>query len=50
MPLGRRLFGAPGTALWGAALVASSPAFLYQLMNAMSDVPVMAAWTLALLH
>jgi hypothetical protein len=47
--LGIRLFGAPGIALWGAALVACSPVFLYQLMNAMSDVPVTAAWTLALL-
>ena len=46
--LGRRVFGAPGVALWGAALVAVSPVFLYQLMNAMSDVPVTAAWTLAL--
>jgi hypothetical protein len=46
--LGRRVFDAPGTALWGAALVATSPVFLYQLMNAMSDVPVTAAWTLAL--
>jgi hypothetical protein len=47
--LGLRLFAAPGIALWGAALVATSPVFLYQLMNAMSDVPVTAAWTLALL-
>ena len=46
--LGRRLFDAPGIALWGACLVATSPVFLYQLMNAMSDVPVTAAWTLAL--
>ncbi len=46
--LGRRLFDAPGIALWGAALVATSPVFLYQLMNAMSDVPVTAAWALAL--
>src|SRR5437762_861290 len=46
--LGRRLFDAQGIALWGAALVATSPVFLYQLMNAMSDVPVTAAWTLAL--
>ncbi|MCU1381662.1 MAG: hypothetical protein JWL71_359 [Acidobacteria bacterium] len=47
--LGVRLFAAPGIAFWGAALVAGSPVFLYQLMNAMSDVPVTAAWTLALL-
>ena len=46
--LGRRVFDAPGIALWGAGLVAASPVFLYQLMNAMSDVPVTAAWTLAL--
>ena len=46
--LGRRLFEAPAVALWGAALVATSPVFLYQLMNAMSDVPVTAAWTLVL--
>lgn len=46
--LGRRLFDAPGVALWGALLVATSPVFLYQLMNAMSDVPVTAAWMLAL--
>ena len=46
--LGRQVFGAPGIALWGAALVAASPVFLYQLMNAMSDVPVTAAWTFAL--
>jgi len=46
--LGRRVFDAPGMALWAACLVATSPVFLYQLMNAMSDVPVTAAWTLAL--
>ena len=46
--LGRRVFDAPGVALWSAGLVACSPVFLYQLMNAMSDVPVTAAWTLAL--
>jgi hypothetical protein len=46
--LGRRVFGAPGVALWGASLVATSPVFLYQLMNAMSDVPVTAFCTLAL--
>jgi hypothetical protein len=46
--LGRLCFGRPGVALWAAALVATSPVFLYQLMNAMSDVPVTAAWTLAL--
>jgi hypothetical protein len=47
--LGRRVFGASGVALWGAILVATSPVFLYQLMNAMSDVPATALWTLALL-
>ena len=46
--LGHRVFDAPGIALWSAGLVATSPVFLYQLMNAMSDVPVTAAWTLAL--
>jgi hypothetical protein len=46
--LGRSVFGAPDMALCGAALVATSPVFVYQLMNAMSDVPVTAAWTLAL--
>jgi hypothetical protein len=46
--LGRRVFDAPGIALWAAGLVACSPVFLYQLMNAMSDVPVTAVWTLAL--
>jgi hypothetical protein len=46
--LGRSVFDAPDMALCGAALVATSPVFLYQLMNAMSDVPVTAAWTLAL--
>jgi hypothetical protein len=46
--LGRRLFDAPGIALWSAGLVAASPVFLYQLMNAMSDVPVTAAWTFAI--
>jgi hypothetical protein len=45
---GRRVFGTPGIALWGASLVATSPVFLYQLMNAMSDVPVTAFWMLAL--
>jgi hypothetical protein len=46
--LGQRLFGRPGVALWAALLVATSPVFLFQLMNPMSDVPVTAAWTLAL--
>ena len=46
--LGRHLFGAPRVALGGAALVATSPVFVYQVMNAMSDVPTTAFWTLAL--
>jgi hypothetical protein len=45
---GRRLFEAPEKALIGALLVALSPNFLYQLMNPMSDMPVTAAWALAL--
>ena len=45
---GRRAFGSDVVALWGAGLVATSPVFLYQLMNAMSDVPVTAFSTLAL--
>ena len=45
---GRRVFGSLGIAFWGASLVATSPVFLYQLMNAMSDVPVTAFWMLAL--
>src|SRR5262249_794882 len=46
--LGRRVVGAAGVALWSAVLVSTSPVFLYQLMNAMSDVPVTAFWSLAL--
>jgi hypothetical protein len=46
--LGRHLFGAPRIALGGAALVATSPVFVYQVLNAMSDVPTTAFWTLAL--
>lgn len=46
--LGQRLFGQPGVSLWAAVLVATSPAFLFQLMSPMSDVPVTVAWTLAL--
>jgi len=45
--LGRRVFGRDGVALFGALLVAASPVFLYQLMNAMSDVPVTAFCALA---
>ena len=46
--LGLRVFDRPGIALWSAGLVGGSPVFLYQLMNAMSDIPVTAAWMLAL--
>jgi hypothetical protein len=46
--LGVRLFAAPAIGLCGALLLATSPIFLYQLMNPMTDVPVTAAWTLAL--
>lgn len=46
--LGRRLFSSDSVALWGALLVAASPVFLYQAMNAMSDVPATAFCTLAL--
>src|SRR4029078_2796390 len=45
--LGRQLFDAPRIALAGAVLVAVSPVFLYQLINAMSAVPATAFWTLA---
>jgi len=46
--LGRRVFASHTIALGAAVLVACSPPFLYQLMNPMSDVPVTAAWTSAL--
>lgn len=46
--LGRHVFDPPRIAVAGAVLVAASPVFLYQLMNAMSDVPATAFWTLAL--
>ena len=45
--LGRRVFEEPAIAIAGAAFVAASPVFLYQVMNAMSDVPAAAFWTLA---
>jgi hypothetical protein len=45
--LGRQLFDPPRIALGGAVLVAASPVFLYQVINAMSDVPATAFWTLA---
>jgi hypothetical protein len=37
----------PGTGLASAAVVACSPAFLFQLMQPMSDVPAAALWVLA---
>jgi hypothetical protein len=46
--LARRLFDSPGLGLVTAILVAASPAFLFQLFWPMSDVPVAAAWTAAL--
>jgi hypothetical protein len=46
--LGRRTLGSPSVALGGALLIATSPVFLFQLMNAMSDVPVTAACMAAL--
>jgi hypothetical protein len=47
--LGQRVFGRPDVALWGAVLLAASPTFLFQSLAQMSDVPVTAAWTLAIL-
>jgi hypothetical protein len=47
--LGRRLFPNPSVAIAAAVFVATSPVFLYQLMNPMTDVPVTAVWTLAAL-
>lgn len=44
--LGRRVCSATTGAL-AAVLVAASPIFLFQLMQPMSDVPVAAWWTLA---
>lgn len=45
--IGRRLANAQ-TGVMAAALLASSPAFLYQIVQPMSDVPAAAMWTLAL--
>jgi hypothetical protein len=45
--IGRRVAGAQ-TGVMAAALLASSPAFLYQIVQPMSDVPAAAMWTLAL--
>src|SRR5262245_22491657 len=44
---GMRAFGRASPALWAALLVAASPVFLFQSMNPMTDVPVVAVWTLA---
>jgi hypothetical protein len=46
--LGRRVAG-PIEGLFGAVLLATSPAFLYQIVQPMTDVPAVALWTLALL-
>jgi hypothetical protein len=46
--LGKRLAGA-ACGLMGAALLFTSPVFLYQLKEPMSDVPVTAWWLLAIL-
>lgn len=46
--LGRRL-GSPKAGLAAAALVASSPIFLFMLPQPMSDVPVSAAWVVSFL-
>jgi hypothetical protein len=45
--IGRRL-GSSGAGLLAAWLIATSPTFLYMLVQPMSDVPVAAAWALAL--
>jgi hypothetical protein len=45
--LGQQVFARGAASAGAAALVASSPVFLYQLMNPMSDVPATSAWTLA---
>jgi hypothetical protein len=46
--LGRRLAG-PLSGLLAAGLLATSPTFLYQVVQPMTDVPAVALWTLALL-
>jgi hypothetical protein len=45
--MGCRLAGRP-VGLSAAVLLATSPTFLFQLMNPMSDVPAMAWWSLTL--
>jgi hypothetical protein len=47
--LGRRLFDSTRVPLWGALLVATSPAFLFQVVWPMTDIPVATTWTAALL-
>ena len=44
--MGVRL-GAPGAGLIAAALLASTPVYLFQLLQPMSDVPATAAWLAA---
>ena len=46
--LGLRVVNRPAPAFWASLLVATSPVFLFQAMNPMTDVPVTAAWTLVL--
>lgn len=46
--LGRRVFADDAVALSAALLLASTPVFLYQAVNPMSDVPATAAWAIAL--
>ncbi|HKE83420.1 MAG TPA: hypothetical protein VKB50_06690 [Vicinamibacterales bacterium] len=46
--LGARIHN-PTTGLVGAAFLASSPAWLFQIVQPMSDVPAAALWTCALL-
>ena len=43
-----RLHAAPAAATLAVALLASTPAFLFQALQPMSDVPALAAWLLAL--
>jgi oligosaccharyl transferase STT3 subunit len=45
--LGRRVCG-PSAGLFAAAVLATSPTFLYQVVQPMTDVPAVALWTLAL--
>jgi Oligosaccharyl transferase STT3 subunit len=46
--LGRRVANSP-TGLFAAILLATSPTFLYQIVQPMTDVPAVALWTLAVL-